>query len=272
MAAIISVPVQIAQMGEQVGISEAYPAYREPQATVTFTCAASDRYQLIQDLVGTVVAAGNSAIRTYPYQYPPSPNLICTAIESVEFYGKPELLPGLTLPWLARSMCKVRARFGLPAWFQGTQDPSGLPYTTTSISLGADVLTLPDTTYTFPSGWTTTTPIGLKVPKAIVTMKRHQMPFVPVAQVFPIIGCVNANVVTLAGFACAVGTLLFAGFSSTLTADVLGHITYDIEYQFEYRVRPWNQFLSPAPTEGWTEPTDGNGNPVFASADFSQIP
>lgn len=272
MASVLSVPVTIAQMGNQTGISEAYPAYRQPSATVVFTCAASDRFQLLQDLAGTVVASGNNVIRTYPYQYPPSPNLICVAIQSIEFYGKPQLLPGLSLPWLARSRCKVTAQFGLPAWFQGNQDPSGQPYTTTSFSITGEKLTLPETTYTFPSGWPTNTPVGIDMPQANISLKRHQMPIVPVSLAFPLIGKVNLSPVTLAGFSCAAGTVLFMGFNSTLTADVLGNVTYDVEYSLSYRPRPWNQFLSPDPTEGWAIPLDGSSNPVFQSGDFSTLP
>jgi hypothetical protein len=278
MAQVISVPfaIDMSDYANGMGISEANPP-GDPQATVVFKCYAADHLRLVQDLLGTVVPAqptttGPAIVRNYPFIYPIGRNLIARSIDRIEFFGKPMPIPGVPLPWLWRQLARVTCRFGLPAWFQDNSDPSKQPYTTTSISLGAEFLTLPDTTYVFPSGTPTTTPIGMLMPQATINVKRHMMPFIPILAVFPFIGYVNVAPVFFAGFACAAGTLLFQGFSSTLTADPTGNITYDIEYVFGYRPRPWNQFLSPNPTEGWAVPTDGSGNPVYPSADFTQIP
>lgn len=271
MASSISVPYAIDCHDNSLGIAEAYaPGF--PSAVVTFTCYSQDHYQLIQDLVGTSVAAGTAIIRTYPYQYPPSTNLICTGIESVEFFGTYKRIPGVSSPWLWRSNCRVRARFEFPRWFSNVLDPSGQPYTTTSFQGAVDVLTLPDTTYTFPSGWPTTTPIGIKIGKIIISMERHWMPFAPVPQAFPILGTVNVAPITIGGYSCAAGTLLFTGFSCAPHADTVGNIFWNVIYTFEFRLRPWNQSLSPDPTEGWAVPLDGSGNPPFASADFTTLP
>lgn len=268
----ISVPYQIACMQDQCGITETNEP-GQPKATVTFTCAASDHYQLIRQLLGYPVAAGYSIIRTYPFQYPPSPNLIATAIESVEFYGPWVAVPGVGLPWLWRRKAKIRCRFELPLWYQtGAGDPSGLPYTTTTFQGTTDVLTLPETTYTFPSGARTNSPIGLKVPRIDITMLRHMMPYAPVPQAFPILGGVNNAAVALGGYLCPTGTLLFQGFTATPSADSLGNWYYDVQYSFSYKERPWNYFLSPNPTEGWAPVTDGSGNPPFTPVDFTTLP
>lgn len=272
MASAISVPYEIDQRGNKSAFTESY-APGQPIANVTFTCDSVDHYQLIRDLIGYSTAAGLTIIRTYPFAYPPSPNLIATAIEDVEFYGKPVPIPGVGLPWLWRNKCAVKCRFELPLWFQnGAGDPSGLPYTSTSFQESVDVLTLPETTYTFPSGWPTTTPVGIRVGKIAITMERHMMPYAPIAQVFPILGCVNDAPITIGGYSCPTGTLLFLGFSAAPEADSLGNIVWNTQYGFEYRERPWNQFLSPDPTEGWAIPLDGSGNPVFSEADFTTIP
>src|SRR5579863_9036482 len=137
-----------------------------PTARITFTCFASDHYQLVKDLLGYPVAIGGVIVRTYPFQYPPSPNLICTAIESVEFFGRPTPVPNLGgVPWIWRSHCRVRARFELPSFANNANDPSGLPYTTTSFQGVTDVLTLPSSTFSFPSGQPTETPLGIKIAK-----------------------------------------------------------------------------------------------------------
>lgn len=267
-----SVSYAIAQMDGKCGISESNPP-GAPTATVDFTCNSEDHYSLIRSLLGYPVAAGLTIIRTYPFQYPPSPNLIATAIESVEFYGKPALVPGVGMPWLWRSKAKVRCRFELPLWFSGgVGDPSGLPYTTTTFQGTLDILTIPNTSYSFPSGWTTGNPIGVKLPKINITMLRHMMPYPPIQQCFPLLGGVNNATVLIGGYSCPTGTLLFMGFDAQPSADPLGNLYYDCTYQFAFRLRPWNQFPSPDPTEGWAVPTDGSGNKVFTEVSFTSIP
>ncbi len=266
-----SVSYAIAQMDGKCGISESNPP-GAPTATVDFTCNSEDHYSLIRSLLGYPIAAGLTIIRTYPFQYPPSPNLIATAIESVDFYGKPTLVPGVGTPWLWRSKAKVRCRFELPLWFQGVGDPSGLPYTTTTFQGVFDIITAPNTTYTFPSGAVTGAPVGIKLPKIIINMKRHMMPYAPLQQCFPILGTVNNATVLIGGYSCPTGTLLFMGFSASQAADPLGNVYFDVEYGFEFRLRPWNQAISPVPTENWAVPLDGSSQPFFASSDFSTIP
>ncbi len=267
-----SVPYQVSCMNDTCGIFEANPP-GQPSATVVFTCSSADHYTLIKDLLGYPVAAGYTILRTYPFQYPPSPNLIATSIESVEFYGNWTPVPGVGLPWLWRSHCKVTCRFELPLWFQGAGDPSGQPYTTTTFAGSTDVLTLPETTYAFPvTSAKTNTPIGIKIPKVDITMLRHMMPYPPVPQAFPLLGCVNDAPITIGGFACATGTVLFLGFSTQPSADPLGNIYWDTQYQLSFKDRPWNQFLSPDPSQGWAEPVDGNGDPVFPSGNLANLP
>ena len=117
-----------------------------------------------------------------------------------------------------------------------------------------------------------TTPIGIRVGKMSITMERYAMPYAPVQQVFPVLGHVNSAALTIGGFPCPIGTLLFLGFSAAPEADTYGNTIWNTQYAFEYRERPWNQFLSPDPTEGWAEPLDGNGDPVFPSSDLAALP
>ena len=97
MALTISVPYTIFADG---GIKESN-TQGNPTANVIMTCKQEDRYQLVQDLIGvwTGSTVGNIA-RTYPFRYPPSPNLIVKSIDSIEFYGSPSIL-SVGLPWLA---------------------------------------------------------------------------------------------------------------------------------------------------------------------------
>src|SRR3954452_3663320 len=104
MASTISVPFTIVEDG----LDEAYPGPEGPTARVTFRCAWDDRFKLVADLIGGSVVVkpqgGLAAIlRTFPFAYPPSPNLYCRSIESIKPFGKPKILPYPPAnTWLAR--------------------------------------------------------------------------------------------------------------------------------------------------------------------------
>src|SRR4051794_40952810 len=106
MAAVISVPYTILM---DSGIVEGQPK-DGPFAVVKFKCLTADRYALVADLVGTSVRSGNAIVRTYPFGYPPSPNLICRSIESIEQRGPALPLPGGAF-WVGCKWSIVTARF-----------------------------------------------------------------------------------------------------------------------------------------------------------------
>lgn len=252
------------------GIVEANP--REgPVATVKLKCLTTDRYALIKGLVGSCTVAGSTITRTYPFQYPPSPNLICRSIENIEMQGPPILLIPNSA-WMGKQYSILTVRFE-PAWFfNDNSDPSGKPYTSTSLNMSAEAMTLPQSTYTFPSGAPTNTPVARQIPQIQISMRRFMLPFLPINEMAAILGRVNDAVFTVGKLVCPIGTVLFMGGPSEFTADSGGVKTYTVTYEFLYRAIPWNQYMSPNPTEGYATPVDGTGNPVFPSGNFATLP
>jgi hypothetical protein len=112
----------------------------------------------------------------------------------------------------------------------------------------------------------------LLIPQVAISIKRFMLPFLPVPQVAALVGHVNDAPFSLGGYTFATGTLLFVGGPSSLQADTLGNILYEVEYRMVFRYQPWNFFLHPNGTTGWAVVNDGNGNPVFPSGDFTTLP
>jgi hypothetical protein len=251
------------------------------QARVRFKCLWSDHYQLIRDVLGTASAinAWESAAqieRTFPMSYPTAPFMIGQAVESVEARGPGYAIPGLPPQWVTRRWAIVTIRFGVATFNDGQgngpQDASGQPYTTTTFNVGGEFITLPDSTYTFPSKAPTSSPIGILVPQTEIPVTRHLMPFIPLPQMLALQGKVNLDPVPFLNFIFTPGQLLFVGGSTTITCDTLGNIMWDVTYQMMYRYIPWNYFLSPNPKEGWAVPVDGNGNPPLLGGIFATLP
>jgi hypothetical protein len=253
------------------GITEANPP-GEPSAVVKFKCAVDDRYALIKELLGSSSASGKTIVRTYPFQYPPSPNLICQSIESITAIGPPVILRGLTLPWLWKKEAIVTARFGAPAWFGDTSDPSGQPYTTTTFQISGEKVTAPQSTYKFSGGIPTNAPIGITIPIMQISMKRYMLPYAPIAEIASVAGYVNDAPLSFGDEVFAEGTVLFLGGDVEITHDTLGNVMYSCGYSMSWRYIPWNNFLHPDGTSGWQPVADGNGDPPYPPGDLSSLP
>lgn len=277
MAQAISVPYTILS---DSGITESQEP-RQPQARVRFKCAAGDHYQLIKDVVGTSTAVTDWTIgnieRVFPLPYPPSPNLIGRAVESVEFKGPATRIPGVPLPWFWRKYAYVTIRFELALFNDGEgngqQDISGQPFTSTTFNTSGDSMSLPGSVLKFPRGAPNkTAAAGIVIPQAEIQMTRHLMPFIPLPQMLALQGKVNAAPIQFLNMAIDVGHVLFVGGSTQITCDTLGNLMWDVTYNMVYRALPWNMFFSPTPGEGWAIPLDQAGNPVYQPGDFSILP
>lgn len=272
MASLISVPCTILWNS---GIVEGNPM-DGPYAVVRFKCLTTDRVQLVKDLMGTSVkvtgTTGTAIVRTYPYTYPLSNNLICRSIDSIEMTGPPIVLANGNPVWVGKKWSIVTARFSTAYFFPDNSDPSGQPYTQTTFDAAGEVLTLPNGTYKFSGGVPTQTPVGAIIGQMTISMKRFMLPYAPAQQVAALVGKVNNAVVTIGGYAFAAGYLLFVGGPINLSSDTLGNVLYDAEYRMVYRQYPWNYALHPNGTTGWAAVTDGNGNGPYTPADFTTLP
>lgn len=267
MASTISVPYAIVA---DSGISESNP--REgASAKVKFKCAWDDRYQFVKDLMWSSVLAGpGKVIRTFPFAYPPSPNLYCIAIDSVDMFGKPAIIKKLGLPWLATEEAIVIATFGFLPFKDDTSE--GKPFTTLTLDVGGEFLTFPNTTYRFADGTPTNTPIGKVIPQIPIVEKLNWFPYLPIAEMLSLVGKVNDGPYPLGDFVSPTGTLLFTGGPTEYSSDTGGNSVNEVEYRYIYRPVPWNYYMHPNRTVGFAPVTDGNGDPPYDPGDFTTLP
>ncbi|MDR3632629.1 MAG: hypothetical protein P4L84_02265 [Isosphaeraceae bacterium] len=278
MAQTISVPFTVFW---DSGLAESYDATAGATATVKFLCAWNDHYTLVQELTGTasytVPSGGGAAtiISDLPYQYPGSPNLYCRAINSIEPFGAPLLLSWLPKgAWLSRKQALVTAQFSYFP-FQGSAgqsgDASGKPLTSTSIQASAEIATIPDFSLVFPDGVPNSTPFPIIVPQAQITLKRYMLPYIPVMEIFSILGGVNGAPVQLGNFTCPTGTVLFCGGTTEVTLNSDGTVLQTADYAFMYRQYPWNFAIHPVNGD-WELITNRAGNSPYPTVDFSVLP
>lgn len=245
------------------GVKEAC-GERGPSATVRYFVPYTARWNFAKSVLGTSISAGPYSIRTIPAAFPPSPNLFALEIVEMGGIGKPIAVNGQ----LISTYAYVDVRFGVPPYRFDGSDPSGTPWTETTMSIGAQQYPMPESTFAFANGVRTTTNPQLMIPTGEFSFLRKWLAYWPVPYVLPLIGKVNNS-----GFlGCAAGTLLFMGAEPVVTADPVGNYVYDCTYRFSWRSQPWNYEINPDGISGWGIITDGSGNPPYASGDFTTLP
>jgi hypothetical protein len=250
------------------GVTEANPE-TGPMATVKYKVNdANQRYSFAQQLLG--YSTGAIPVVTYfgPYAYPPSPNLICTAIPSIESLGKWLPMSWIGAPWFFGKSAIVTAVFTRPQW----QAATSAGYFSINYQSAGEYLTLPNTTYRFGDGTPTNTPIGLHVSQQNIIVTRYRMPFLPDAYAMPLLDTLNNAPFTIGWNTYPAGTLMFGGMNNDVTSDPLGNIIFTVQYLFQYRSINWNWDFHPNRTTGWALVTDGNGAPRYASGNFGLLP
>jgi hypothetical protein len=253
---------------EDSGITEAITG-DGPMATVKFkVLRAADRYSFCQQLLGlwTGTPPGN-IFYTLPYEYPPSPNLLCTQIPEIIGFDKPLPL-SVGLPWLFKKSTIVTAVFTRPPW----QAATNAGFFSIDFSASGEFLTIPETTYRFGDGTPTMTPIGVVMPEAQITVTRHRMPFLPDQYAMPLIGTINNAPFIIGWNTYPTSTLLFSGMTSEIAPDPLGNIAFTVKYIFTFRPVNWNYYLHPNRTTGFALITDGNGNSPYQFGNFNILP
>jgi hypothetical protein len=306
MAYAITVPYNIVfdSGAQSSGVKEGVVMDSGPWAEVKFKCAWVDHYQMINDLLGTWIVAGLApqtvtpiwaggsvastpfVIRQPPLPYEPAPALFCTDIVSIDQLGKPGFWSyPFTYPWLTGQIAVVTARFGIPGWTPDGSDQSGQPYTRLGVTVAAEFLTFPDTTYLINGTIPTFTPQGVIMPQIEFSWTRVRMPYIPDAFMASIAGCVNADTFQVSrSFIAPVGTLLFmpgqvqeAGYAQALGLYEYGYpLSYTVEYKFMFRPMPWNYVCAPllASTFGsvfYPVYGSGTGNTPYPTVNFTGI-
>jgi hypothetical protein len=252
------------------GITEANPE-SGPTAQMIYNVPWDSHYAFAQSLLGQWTGTPPSTfVYTGPYQYPSSTNLMCTSISSIVPYGKPWVSRAIpvALPFLPRQYCRITANFTRPPY----QPAASGGYFKLTFSASGEFLTLPNTTYQWADGTPTNTSIGVLIPQAEITITRYKMPFIPDQVMIPLVGTLNNAPFQIGNNTYPTGFLMFAIGNTETEADVVGNITFQVEYKFMYRPVDWNWYFKPDRTTGFALITDGNGNPPYAYSDFSVLP
>lgn len=253
-----------------VGITEAIPGEQGPMATVRFKVYdANQRYSFVNQLLGKWTGTvGGGIVYVGPYLYPPSPNLFCTSVVSIESLGKWLPMSGVALPWLFGKSAIVTAVFSRPPWQPATTGG----YFTIQYTPTGEFLKLPETTYQFPDGTPTDTPVGLFIPMQDISVNRYRMPYIPDTTSVTLQGRLNNAPFTIGAYSYPQGTLIYNGMATEVAPDPLGNITYNVQYKFSYRYIDWNYLFHPNRTSGFQLVTDGNGNPPYQYTSFEVLP
>lgn len=240
-----------------------------PQAVVKFKVAWSDRGGFLNFICGSTLGGPGSIIRSIPAQYPPSPNLYATREFDIEPLGKLQTLNG----WVTYPYAVITIKFAIPTYdFDGSSDASGKPWTTTTFDVGGEFLTLPDSAYKFAGGVTAGGSVGKVIPQIAITLKKHWLPYLPVASMFNLVGKVNNAPLNLGDFVAPAETLLFLGGTNSREANTAGGVSQEVDYKMTFRPVSWNMFIHPNGTSGFQYLSDGNGNHVYQLGDFTTLP
>lgn len=254
---------------EDTGLSEGNPD-NGPFATVKYKCYSADRYSMAQQLLGKWTGtAPSNLLYIGPFEYPPSPNLLCTSIDSIEMHGKPIPDPFAGLPYLAKEFSIVTATFTRPTWEAATSGG----YFEIIFGGSGQFYTVSETCYHFSNDNTPTpVPVGILLGAAQITVNRFRMPFVPDQVAMPLAGSINNAPFQIGNNVYATGTLLFQPGQSRTESDPLGNLTYQFSYNFYFRSQDWNKEFHPNGTSGWISIVDGTSAPRYAYNNFNILP
>jgi hypothetical protein len=239
-------------------------------AIVVYKIPWAQRFAFYNAVVGTAFSFGGVIGRTPPMVYTPNSNLYAMPDVQTAGHGKPKVD---STGFLAYDYALVTVRYARPPWAYDNSDPSGQPWTTTSLDIGGQFFTVPDSVYHFgsPTGPKTTLPVGIREPQVEIQYTRHWAPYLPVAAILSLVGKVNVNALTVGDFTCAPQTVLFNGGKTLREADTAGNAVQRIDYRHTYKPSGWNKQYNPA-SGSFDTIVDNNGNSPYAVGDFSTLP
>jgi hypothetical protein len=237
----------------QGAVDESWSMGSPPKAVAKIKCAYADRYTMFRGLVGSISISGTTIIRNPPFQYPPSPGLICTEISSCIGIGR---MATDSTGWATWPAAIVTCVFSYPGFSTdsgspaGQGDPTGQAYTTTRTRTSGEVFTPEGGTFFWNGGsdngkQVSESSIGLVRPRTEISITRHMLPVMNLNFLESYIGSVNANPIPIGNYTYGTGTILFAGFSTEPSADVTGAPAQEVEYTLlaNGNGQDWNQLI-----------------------------
>lgn len=252
-------------------------------ADVTLKCPWNSRFTVVRGLLGGPYATGRTITYLLPATWPGVPWLYCTSLGDITGL-KPST--NQISGWIEYQYALIPAHFSKPPWdaVGGSQanqgDPSGLPFTTTTFRTSAEVFQPPTGCYYYDGGTYDGKPVaessvGVVRSRVEISMVRHRMPFIPLAESLQNQGFVNDAPVTFANYTFPAGCLLFTGMQvGEPTADPgTGNRCWDVAFGFLGNENlTWNEYLDPSGE--WVainSASDGSGDPPFASVSFADL-
>jgi hypothetical protein len=144
-----------------------------------------------------------------------------------------------------------------------------MPMMTWQEETAAEMVTRPGSAYTFPSdSLALSQNVGTKVPIKDIVVTMHNVPqYDPTTTIFDnLIGTVNDATL----FGKPLGTIMYAGLSTSGQRTVGGVTTWQLSHKIRYRKVPHNEIMRPDGT-GFEAPEDDNGDPIYELADLSVL-
>jgi hypothetical protein len=241
------------------------------KAEKTFRVAWDDRIAFYQAVCGYVTVTGGvggTITQRVPLQYPELPNLYASAIEMTPEGASRDGALQIAYDWAI-----IKVTFQTVPWnFSGADDPDSFTdgqWRTESIEMGGEILSFPAQAYKYQAnpGVKVTQPVGRIVPTMNLTITQYQCAYIPYANIFTLIGNVNASTF----YGADAGTMLFLGGQSEAETNIIGFRTQKLTYKFSYRSIPWNKFLLPTGNGFDTLVEQSSGNTVYPSGDFTPL-
>lgn len=243
------------------GVKGKVDPQRGQTESVEIHCPWAQRQTVIKALAGySKLDEDGNVVYVDPFKHPDIPELQVIALPSYLGMGRDRRSAN---GYLEYDEFQIACEFGIPIFGQSGasdpgDDPTGKPYTTTTIQFNAEMIIPKSGTYKWAQYALAGTPvnegsIGIAVPHMQITIKRHMMPTIPVDLIMEHIGKINEFEVEFAGHVFDGGHLLFVGCGANITLDTLGERRYEVDYILAgQKVHSWNNFLDP----------DGNWNLV----------
>lgn len=244
---------------------------RGVRATHSYIVAWNDRWQFARDVAGytkpaTIISGGSSFVRYIPLTYPEGNLMYATGLR-MEPIGSSR--PGTYQ--IEYDKCKITVTFSTQEWdYESAQDSFGQVYRSLQLNMSGQFMTLPGSAFQYATGPVSCTiNPGILVPQIEITLTAHQVYYLPLDVIFPLVGKVN----TYTFYTAAPGTLLFLGCQAGRQSSVVGSSNWEVVYNFVYRPIEWNKFWSPVPGVGWDYLVDSSsGANIYQSGDFSILP
>jgi hypothetical protein len=263
---------------ELVGSPQEQFTARGFEAVRMLKCAWPDRLALAGQLLGSVKATGEAALRVLPSSYPHFPRAQVTGLVVEPLDTRIGASAGDTRV-AAYQHAKLTVRYGTQSYDVSPQDEPVQPYVTEALEPTGEFITLSarELYWSNEPGSGGVALADDEAPGKLVRgldwiYTRHSAVSVP-DEAFTLIGSVNSAAVTsrALGYVFAAQTLLYNPPHIRRVVTSEGRLAWELAYRFTYRPATWNRFWRTA-TASFEELYDEGGlYRVYPTAAFAPL-